>query len=242
MSKTELGNGLSNENELAKARLIGTDQTALSGIGFLSLLLLLLVSACCGSKIKKDGYCVNGSSGVSFQTKAGEKISVKDSEYIKGRVKVTRDLEHDSLFVTSLANGILKISLESGKVLWRKMLSSIPQNNLVFDDKYVYFTTADGKFYMLDQGTGDTAFLYYNYSSDFITNDIKPILYKNLVVVTFDNGDLLILDRDSKKVLKKFNDKPLLYGETIELKGNRLLTKTKQINLDEIIAAPKKNK
>lgn len=192
----------------------------------------LILYGCCNKRIKENGYFINLSDSVILRDKEGRITRVVSPDYIKGKPKVFRD--KNNLFITSLSNGIIKISLDSTKIIWGKLITSIPQKNLVFDEKNIYFTTVDNKFYILDYDTGETKFIYYNYVINALTNSIKPILYKDFVIVTFDNGEIIIFDKNSKKIVKKLQDKSSLEDNSIVLENNILKTKKEKVNLDKL--------
>lgn len=196
------------------------------------LFLPLVLYSCCNIRVKENGYFINLSDSVILRSKEGRIVKVFSPDYIKGKPKAFRD--KNNLFITSLSNGIIKISLEKTKITWKKLITSIPQKNLVFDDKNIYFTTIDNKFYILDYDTGETKFIYYNYATDIFNNSIKPILYKNFVIVTFDNGEIIIFNKNTRKIIEKLHDKSSLDENSIILENNILKTKKLEINLETL--------
>ena len=141
-------------------------------------------------------------------------------EYINGEVGIFED--KDNIFIVSASKGIIKISAKDGKILWKQKIASIPQKNLSFDEKYIYFTSIDNKFYVLNYKDGKTEFIYYTYSSERnLMNNVKPIIYKNAIVVVFGNGETVIFDKKTRKVLRKLPRKEI-FDESVTVNNGIL--------------------
>lgn len=173
------------------------------------VIFLLIVVCGCSKKFSEKGYTLNLNKSLIYKNATGAKVKLQLPEYVNGEVDVFED--GDNIFVVSASRGIVKISTKDGKVCWKQKIAFIPQKNLSFDREYIYFTSIDNKFYILNYESGKTEFIYYTYSTERnLMNNVKPMIYKNVIVVVFGNGETIIFDKETKKVLKKLPQKEII--------------------------------
>ena len=99
------------------------------------------------------------------------------------------------------SKNIIKISLIDKKIEWIKTINTIPENNFIFDEDYIYFNGINNNFYILNYKTGDIEYIYLNSNVSTINDVKKPIIHKNFVVAFFNDKRLVIFDKNNKKVL-----------------------------------------
>ncbi|MDR1425977.1 MAG: PQQ-like beta-propeller repeat protein [Rickettsiales bacterium] len=200
---------------------------------FLSLLLTLLLVGCYP---RRDGdvFITSGKDLVVKREGKSLKFNLRASVADKAKAFVNGD----DVFVVSMSNRIVKFSITAGAIAWEKSIGSIPLDNLSFrDSKKVYFTTMDNRFYVLDYDTGKIEFLYSNINEKTIVHRIKPIYYqkKNLVVVTFNGGDVIIFDGANNSIVKTIPSGKGALGETsVSLSGHILKINEDLIDLDSV--------
>ncbi len=155
----------------------------------------LLITACAVVNIfTKENYTLFNK---KFYFKDGVKISLK--EYLSIKPEIIKN--NNDVFVISLSKNIIKISLIDKKIEWIKTINTIPENNFIFDEDYIYFNGINNNFYILNYKTGDIEYIYLNSNASTI-NDVKePIIHKNFVVAFFNDKRLVIFDKNNKKVL-----------------------------------------
>lgn len=149
---------------------------------------------------------------------------IKLNKYINGKPTIVEN--NDNLFIISVSTNIIKISKNNKKIEWIKKINTIPQNNFVFDDNYIYFIGINNNFYILNYNTGNIEYIFINSNIKTIFNIKKPILYNNLVIVFFYDNRIIIFNKNNKKILF---DKE--YKEINEEINNNLL----KINNNETI-------
>lgn len=172
------------------------------------IIFVLVVICSCSNKFSGKDYTLDLGKSLTYKNTNGVKVKLYLPEYINGEVGIFED--KDNIFIVSASKGIVKMSAKDGKILWKQKIASIPQKNLSFDEKHIYFTSIDNKFYILNYENGKTEFIYYTYSSERnLMNNIKPIVYKNATAVVFGNGETIIFNKKTKKVLRKLPQKEI---------------------------------
>lgn len=201
---------------------------------FFTVFVLITVSSCSKKFVGKD-YTLDLGKNLTYKNSDGAKVKLDLSEYINGEISVFED--KSNVFIVSASKGIIKMSAKDGKICWKQKIASIPQRNLSFDEKHVYFTSIDNKFYILNYENGETEFIYYTYSSErSLMNNVKPIIYKNAIVVVFGNGETIIFDKKTKKVLKKlprkeiFDDSVMVENGILKMNDENILDLNKLLN------------
>ena len=169
----------------------------------LFIALILMLTSCANNRI-----IVNNDVKLKF-TKGEIILTNKNKTYnLKTNVKLIGDINYivnkNDVFVTSLNKNIIKISLENNKIDWIKELSTIPQNNFVFDDNSIYFNGIDNNFYILNYDNGDIENIIFNANTNTIQNTRKPYLYKNKIVIFFNNNEIYIVENKKKVVNNLF--------------------------------------
>ena len=204
-------------------------------IKYIFVLCITLIIYSCNNEFSKKGYnTLNLSKSLIYKNPDGTKVKLNSPEYINGEVTPIED--KDSLFLISASGGIVKMSLENKKVLWKKKIASIPQKNLSFDNGHIYFTSIDNKFYILNYETGETEFIYYTYSTKrTLMNSVKPIIYKNAIIVVFGNGEIVVFDKKSKKVLKKLNEKEIIDDSVILENGILKINNKNALDINKLL-------
>jgi hypothetical protein len=155
----------------------------------------------------------------------GNKIELND--YVNDDINIIRN--GTDLFLISLDRSIMKISLKDKNIDWIKTINTIPQKNLVFDNDFIYFNGINNNFYILNYNTGVIEFIHLNTNQTTVFAAKKPLLYKNLIVAFFNN-EVIIFNKNSKKILlhreySNFN--------AVEIKDNVLTVNYEKINLDD---------
>ncbi|MDR2778061.1 MAG: hypothetical protein LBB13_00955 [Rickettsiales bacterium] len=184
--------------------------------------------------------CSSGKRGDVFVDYFGKNLVVKTdgktTKYkldspIKGEPSIFRDEE--DVYMISMTNNIAKFSLKNHSIAWQKTIASVPRANFTPAGGKLYFTTLNNSFYILDSETGKIEFIHSNANRTTITTCIKPILYKNLLVVTFNDGEVIIFDKNSRNILKKIASTP--YGKTsVVLENNILTVNSEKIDLSKM--------
>ncbi|GHU28503.1 hypothetical protein FACS1894152_6260 [Bacilli bacterium] len=206
---------------------------------FLPLAILLLFTGC--SSRKGGDIFVNSNSNLIVKTET-KKLKFKLGDSVKGDASTFRN--GNDIFITSMSNELIKFSLETDTILWKKSIGSIPQANLSFNgNKEIYFTTIDNNFYILDYDTGKIEFIYDNLDERTITATVKPIYYEknNLIVVTFNGGEVIIFDNGSKEILQTIPTKPSGKVSVI-VENNILMVDEQAIDLDKVSKTGKTSK
>lgn len=194
-----------------------------------------LVMICsCSNEFSKKGYTLNLSKSMIYKNAGGAKVKLYLPDYVNGETEIFED--KDYIFLISASNGIVKMSPKERKIIWKQKIASIPQKNLSFDEKYIYFTSIDNKFYILNYETGKTEFIYYTYSNERnLMNNIKPMFYKNAIVVVFGNGETVIFNKANRKVLKKLTKKEILDESVIIDNGILKMNNEDVLNLNILL-------
>ena len=151
--------------------------------------------------------------GKSYKLKTNLKLS-KNFDYV---------INKNDLFIISFNKSIIKISLENNKVVWTKTLSTIPQNNLVFDDNSIYFNGIDNNFYILNYKNGNIENIIFNTNINTVKNTRKPYLYKNKIVVFFNNKEIYIVENKNKII------KNIFYKYSVNIEYDKIIIDNKEV-------------
>ena len=187
-----------------------------------SIVLFLLLMSCVSNKIiinKDISLVINNkdiilnNKGKSYKLKTNLKLS-KNFDYV---------INKNDLFIISFNKSIIKISLENNKVVWTKTLSTIPQNNLVFDDNSIYFNGIDNNFYILNYKNGNIENIIFNTNINTVKNTRKPYLYKNKIVVFFNNKEIYIVENKNKII------KNIFYKYSVKIEYNKIIIDNKEV-------------
>ncbi|MDR2777603.1 MAG: PQQ-like beta-propeller repeat protein [Rickettsiales bacterium] len=195
------------------------------------VLLLVLLASCSPRKTgdvfvdSRDNLVIRGNDGLS-------RFNLGDS--IRGEADVF--LNNGDAFVVSMSNSIIKFSLKDNAIVWKKSINSIPLANLAFNgSEKIYFTTIDNRFYILDYDTGRIEFIYSNVSERTVVHRIAPIYYrkKNLIVVTFNDGEVIIFGGRKNNILRVIYPGPARES-SVTLENNLLTVNEEVIDLDKV--------
>lgn len=186
----------------------------------ISIITIILFLNACLFKNNKDYFMFSE----KIYLKNG-KINLK--KYLGKNPEIIKN--NDDIFVISISKNLIKISLTTAKIDWIKSINTVPENNFVFDENYVYFNGINNNFYILNYNTGEIEYIYINSNSNMINNVKKPILYKNLVIAFFNDYKIVILDKASKKILF---DENYTKESSVKIENNLLNIGEKIINLD----------
>ena len=66
-------------------------------------------------------------------------------------------------------------------------------------------------------------------------NNVKPIIYKNAVIVVFGNGEIVIFDKKNKKVLKKLPEKEIIDDSIILENGILKINNKNVLDIDKLL-------
>lgn len=106
------------------------------------------------------------------------------------------------IFAIAGINKIAAVNEVDGKILWSKEISSIPVSAPVSDGKLVYVTTNDNKLYAFKVDDGE---LQYTQSgilrNTAILGAADPIIYKDLIIVSYSSGEVYALRKTSGEVV-----------------------------------------
>jgi outer membrane protein assembly factor BamB len=161
----------------------------------------------------------------------GKTSKYKLDKPTKGESNIFKD--GDDVYIISKSNNITKFSLKDRKTSWQKTIASVPLANFAFNGGRIYFTTLNNGFYILDGKTGKIEFIYSNVNRMNVAVHIKPIFYENLVIVTFNDGEVIIFDQNNRNILKKITNK--YSGKTsVTLENNLLSVNNEKIDLNKI--------
>lgn len=187
-----------------------------------SIVLFLLLMSCVSNKIiinKDISLVINNkdiilnNKGKFYKLKTNLKLS-KNFDYV---------INKNDLFIISFNKSIIKISLENNKVVWTKTLSTIPQNNLVFDDNSIYFNGIDNNFYILNYKNGNIENIIFNTNINTVKNTRKPYLYKNKIVVFFNNKEIYIVENKNKII------KNIFYKYSVNIEYDKIIIDNKEV-------------
>ena len=66
-------------------------------------------------------------------------------------------------------------------------------------------------------------------------NSVKPIIYKNAIIVVFGNGEIVVFDKKSKKVLKKLNEKEIIDDSVILENGILKINNKNALDINKLL-------
>jgi outer membrane protein assembly factor BamB len=164
--------------------------------------------------------------------KEGKTLKYRLNRPTKGESNVFRD--GDNVYIISVDNSVAKFSLKDSKMLWQKTIASVPMANFAFNGGKLYFTTLNNAFYILDGETGKIDFIYSNINRTSVTVCLKPLFYRNLVIVTFSDGEVIIFDRESKNIVKKIPSRLSGKKISVTLENSLLSINDEKIDLNKI--------
>lgn len=102
------------------------------------------------------------------------------------------------IFAIAGSNQVVAASAEDGKILWSKTILSLPVSTPISDGKFVYLTTSDNKTYALDASNGKLVWLSTGINKPTaILGSASPLLYKNMLLVSYSSGEIYALNRET---------------------------------------------
>lgn len=188
----------------------------------LFVILFLLLASCVNNKVVinkdvnliiNDNNTILNNKGKVYKLKTNLKSS-KNIDYITNK---------NDLFIISFDKSITKISLENNKIVWTKTLGTIPQNNFVFDDNSIYFNGIDNNFYILNYKNGNIENIIFNTNINTVKNARRPYLYKNKIVVFFNNKEIYIVENKNKII------KNIFYKYSVKIEYNKIIIDNKEV-------------
>ena len=106
------------------------------------------------------------------------------------------------IFAIAGANQIVAASADDGKIIWSKTILSLPVSTPISDGKLVYLTTNDNKTYALDASNGKLVWVSTGINKPTaIFGSAKPLLYKNMLLVSYSSGEIYALNRETGESL-----------------------------------------
>jgi outer membrane protein assembly factor BamB len=144
------------------------------------------------------------------------------------------EFQGNYIYVTGATNMLLKVSAVDGTIQWQKTIAAVPNANLVLNANKIYFTTLANELYVLDDDTGNIEFIYPQPLQRTITSHQQPIFYGQLLLVSFNDGSVIIFHKETLKPLRKLVPLDLSGDPTMVLKENILQLQDQQINLDNV--------
>lgn len=158
-----------------------------------------------------DGKVIAGfASGqlIAFELQSGKKIWEVAIAVPRGRTDLQRMVDIDGLFeaaggevfVVSYQGRIASISLDAGRVIWARDMSSF--NGLVLSGNQLYVSDTDDNVWALDKRTGATL-----WRQDSLTGrDISaPVIMENLVVVADGAGYIHWMSQEDGSFVARHN-------------------------------------
>ena len=160
---------------------------------YLVIILLLLTSCTTKNIVLQDAELLFKNNKIILKEN-GEKYKINIEEKFVGDINYV--INNNDVFITSLTKNLIKLSLTNKKLEWTKKLSTIPQNNFVFKDGYIFFNGVDNNFYILNYNTGDIENIIFNTNTKTVVENRKPYFYGNKIVVFFNNNEVYIVNTD----------------------------------------------
>lgn len=106
------------------------------------------------------------------------------------------------IFAIAGSNQIVAASEDDGKIIWSKTILSLPVSTPISDGKLVYFTTNDNKTYALDASNGKLVWVSAGINKPTaIFGSAKPLLYKNMLLVSYSSGEIYALNCETGEPL-----------------------------------------
>ncbi len=151
--------------------------------------------------IKDDKAFVLTSGGVlvSQDLKANKKLwetRVFPRRYLKNYQTPKIGYSNNKIFAIAGSNKIAAISDVAGKILWEKEIAAIPVSTPVSSDDLTYVATNDNKLYALNQSDGELQWIHSGiFRPTAVFGAADPIIYKNLVIVSYSSGEIYAIDK-----------------------------------------------
>jgi outer membrane protein assembly factor BamB len=142
-----------------------------------------------------------------------ENGDVKKVSLGRGNPRFYKINEFGSAVYVGFESGkIVKIDKELGKILWEKELGAPVNVDFGFDENNMYLVSINNDFHVLDQTAGETKFVYYNSNRVTILKQIAPAVVSEGVLVTFNDGKVILFDRTNWKILRSenFGENPMI--------------------------------
>lgn len=199
-------------------------------------------------------YYVNPK-GELVALKLNELSNKKQSERIIYKKEILDVKEHNvnqniqiaysegNIYINSGTHKLYCAKATNGQLLWQKSLYS-PLKYIVVNKEHIYATTANNKIYAIHKNTGAIIWNHSGIKTDtVISQNIKPILYKDKVMVTYSGGDYYSLSQKNGSKLfsdnltkynknnsyfLEINSSPIINNDVLYISGNGIL---KAINL-----------
>lgn len=188
----------------------------------LFVILFLLLASCVSNKvvINKDVSLIINDNNTILNNK-GRVYKLKTN--LKSTKNIDYIINKNDLFIILFDKSITKISLENNKIAWTKTLGTIPQNNFVFDDNSIYFNGIDNNFYILNYKNGNIENIIFNTNINTVKNARKPYLYKNKIVVFFNNKEIYIVENKNKII------KNIFYKYSVKIEYDKIIIDNKEV-------------
>ena len=144
----------------------------------------------------------------------------------------------DQVFAVSYQGRLMALSLETGRTVWERDLSSWA--GLAVDAHQVYVTDAKGRIWAFDRANGASVWRQDQFQGLRVT---APVVYGSHVVVADDAGRVSWLSRSSGKILARvnigggFGDAPINQAPVVA--GDRLYVLDMDGNLKAVTAKSK---
>lgn len=145
----------------------------------------------------------------------------------------------DQVFAVSYQGRLLALSLETGRTIWERDLSSWA--GLAVDRHQVYVTDAKDRVWAFDRSNGASVWRQDQFQGLRVT---APVVFGNYVVVADDAGRVSWLSRNSGKIVARvdigggtFSDAPISQAPVVA--GDRLYVLDMAGNLKAVAAKPK---
>jgi len=149
----------------------------------------------------------------NFDTKQllWEKNLLQKEELINSRA-VRMSFYNNKIYITFGINKIVALNT-SGEVLWTKKINAVINSSPIIDGNKIFLTMQNNKMYAIDVDNGSIKWIHYGtdkHIGSIVLPD--PIVYHNYLIVSYQSGELFILDKNT--------------GETILTKNFRAKGKT----------------
>ena len=132
---------------------------------------------------------------------------------IKGKKKDKLLYDLGTEFAMVYKNNLYSIDKQT-KTIKNKQLSSVITSKISFDNKYLYFITANNNLYFLNRENFNIDFIYYESAETTMINNIAPIVYNNYIIALFNGNKLVVINKNNgSTVLEKFLEKNEIINE-----------------------------
>ncbi len=111
-------------------------------------------------------------------------------------------LKNKKIFAITGTNEIVAINQDDGKIIWSKVISSIPLSSPVADENLVYLATNDNKLYALNVDNGKLEWVQSGVlRSTAIFGSATPVIYKDAIAVSYSSGEIYFINKKTGEVL-----------------------------------------